>query len=86
MRERGRLAKTLGTTMREPLARRTILTTRFIFVRDGSPRPWVSKEIADDLQNHLHRRTILIPLWCFVRVGSPRPGVSKEIPDYHNGG
>ena len=56
------------------------------FVRVASPRPWVSKEIPDDLQNSLRRRPILIPMWCLVRVGSPRPGVSKEIPDYHNGG
>ena len=73
--------------MREPLAPPyTLLIPRWCFVREGSPRPGVSKETPDDLQNPLHRRTTLIPLWCVVRVGSPRPGVSKEIPDYHNGG
>ena len=64
--------------------RRAILIPLWCFVRDSSPRPWVSKEIPDDLHNPVHRRTIRIPLWCFVRVGSPRPGVSKEIPDCHN--
>ena len=50
-----------------------ILIPPLSFVREGSPRPGVSKEIPD-YHNEFNSRSIIT---C-------SPGVSKEIPDGHN--